>query len=84
MLFALTGGLAISTARAAETLTCLQILLLDRLALGFSHADIADQIYEGRTDGEFATDWRRSRVRRLLEAGHFLIKGGYRNILGEN
>lgn len=51
---------------------------------GMSHAEIADQLYEGQDGQAFATDWRRSRVRRLLEAGRLLINGGYRHILLAN
>ncbi|MBX7198502.1 MAG: DUF2285 domain-containing protein [Rhodospirillaceae bacterium] len=50
-------------------------------AAGLSHADIAAQLYESGSRGSFATDWRRSRVRRLLEAGHAMIDRDYLKIL---
>lgn len=53
-------------------------------AVGHSHAEIADRLYPGSDQGNFTTDWRRSRVRRLLEAGHALIKGDYLKILSRS
>jgi hypothetical protein len=48
---------------------------------GLSHAEIATRLYESSNRGSFATDWRRSRVRRLLDAGHALINGDYVKLL---
>jgi hypothetical protein len=50
-------------------------------AAGLSHAAIAAELYPSDTSGGFATDWRRSRVRRLLDTGHALINGDYLKLL---
>ncbi len=59
----------------------LSLKAIDLEAAGLSHADIATELYQSGGRGAFATDWRRSRVRRLLEAGHALIDGDYLKIL---
>lgn len=64
--------------RSERWLLSLKAIQLE--ADGLSHADIAATLYERAGRGSFATDWRRSRVRRLLEAGHALIAGDYLKI----
>lgn len=67
-------------AAAARWILSLRALELE--AEGRSHAEIAANLYDGSGRGTgFATDWRRSRVRRLLDTGHALAKKGYLQIL---
>jgi hypothetical protein len=60
----------------------LMLKAIDLEAGGKTHSEIADALYgDDPKLKQFSTDWRRSRVRRLLESGHALIDGGYRKIL---
>lgn len=51
---------------------------------GHTHPQIALEIFNGGTVREFARDWRRSRVRRLLDNAHALIDGDYLKILARS
>ncbi len=67
-------------AQAARWLTMLKAIEME--AAGRLQADIALALYDnGEAMEDFATDWRRSRVRRLLDTAHNLIDGGYRKVL---
>ena len=67
-------------AQAARWLMMLKAI--DMEAAGMLQAEIALKLYDNGDEMEdFATDWRRSRVRRLLDSAHDLIDGGYRKAL---
>lgn len=63
-------------AHAARWTLMLKAIELE--AAGLNQAEIALQLYDnGDEMDSFATDWRRSRVRRLLDKAHAFIEGGY-------
>jgi len=67
---------------ASKWLLALKAIDMERA--GFSHPEIATQLYQGVEEGGFATDWRRSRLRRLLDTGHAMIGGEYLKILARS
>jgi len=62
----------------------LALKAIDFERAGLSHPEIAMQLYHGEKDVTFATDWRRSRLRRLLDTGHAMINGNYLKILARS
>ncbi|MBY0511803.1 MAG: DUF2285 domain-containing protein [Rhodospirillaceae bacterium] len=62
----------------------LALKAIDMERAGVSQPDIAIQLYNGTRDAGFATDWRRSRLRRLLDTGHGMITGDYLKILARS
>lgn len=62
----------------------LALKAIDMERSGVSQTDIAMQLYNGTRDVGFSTDWRRSRLRRLLDTGHGMITGDYLKILARS
>ncbi len=67
---------------AARWLLALKAIDMERS--GISKPDIAFQLYGGIRDSDFVTNWRRSRLRRLLDTGHGMISGDYLRILARS
>lgn len=73
------SNLFTASSYASRWILALTAIELERA--GVSHPDIATELYKGTKELNFATDWRRSRLRRLLNTGNALIDGGYLKIL---
>ena len=69
--------------RASRWLLALKAIDMERS--GMSQPDIAAHFYPGTEHADFVTNWRRSRLRRLLDTGHEMISGGgYLKILARS
>lgn len=73
----------VADTRATRWLLALKAIDMERA--GISQPDIAFQLYPGPQDADFSSNWRRSRLRRLLDTAEDMIGGGgYLKILARS